>query len=62
MAKPKEFWETHTEIKCECGNVRVIRNQDIHQVTKCKSCQYDFRLKRRKELREQKIKGDLTNE
>ena len=35
-------------ITCECGNIRYIRNSDLHEVVDCKRC---TRLKRRKRRR-----------
>lgn len=48
-----KYEESHITINCSvCGKERIIRNQDKHQVDKCKECQYDHRLRRRKELRD----------
>jgi signal peptidase I len=42
-------------IQCECGNIRYVRNSDLHQVTMCKPCTRKARRKRRREVR--KLKG-----
>lgn len=46
------------EIKCECGNIRWVKNADLFQVKKCKPCTYQDRLKRRRKFRKPKGKQE----
>ena len=37
-----------TSINCSvCGKERIIKTQDLHQVTKCCTCQHEYRKKKR---------------
>ena len=39
------------KLKCECGDIRWVKNADLFQVKKCKPCTYKDRLERRKKKR-----------
>lgn len=52
MSKARPHDQTHTTIKCiDCGSLREIRNQDLHQVVRCIKCQKIHRIKARNEIR-----------
>ena len=56
MARRKSFEETHATIICQdCGESRVVRNQDKHLVVRCVSCQHVYRTNRRNELRRKQL-------
>lgn len=48
------------KITCiDCGTIREVLPQDIHQVKRCEKCQAKYRKVRREELRKQKEQYEI---
>jgi len=56
VIKVKAPKQTHTSITCvDCGAERIIKVQDIRQVTRCVDCQTKYRKLKRKEYRKNRL-------